>query len=171
MLTSNPKIWKWVWIILFVIVGGTGSYFLFTGSYSPQDPQYTNQDTTNTQSTYSWEKDPRRLKLLPIVTNLTLKIDFDNGTILEWTNVTLLEHYTSAFDLTAAKTQIKYKIFQFGASAYFYITTINGKAEIVDQALYWQYFVNESYTSIGANGYQLQDNDVVEWRYGYNSMQ
>ena len=146
-------------------------YLLVTNSFSQGDPIYENEDSYNSTNQYSWENDPRRLTLTPTVSNLTLKIDFNNGTILVFTNVTLTDRYTTVFDLTAFHSTIKYKLFRFGASAYFYITEINGLTENLGQAWYWQYWVDGVYTSIGANGYQLEDHDVVEWRYGYNSLQ
>jgi hypothetical protein len=157
-------------VIILVLVG-FGAYFLFTMDLNNGDPVYDNTDPNNTQNTYSWENDPRRLNFTPVVTNLTLQINFDNGTIITWTNITLTDRYTSVFDLIAGKASIKYKIFRFGESAYFYLTEINGLQENLEQALYWQYWVNGVYTSVGANGFQLRDNDIVVWRYGYNSLQ
>ena len=86
------------------------SFFIFRPNNN--GTEYNNDDAYNPDDAYSWENDNRRLSYLDTVSNLTLQIDYGNGTIRELTNVTLTDHYTSAFDLLAKNAEIKYTIYK-----------------------------------------------------------
>lgn len=44
-----------------------------------------------------------------------------------------------------------------------FIDSINGIKNTSDQ--YWVYYINEISASVGASGYTLQPNDVIEWKF------
>jgi hypothetical protein len=139
--------------------------------YIPQIFSNANNQTNNqnNHSSYSWANDPHRLNQTVAVYNLTLIVDYQNGTLDQWNNVNLTDHYTSCFDLLANKTQVQYSMYYFGNSAEFKITSINGVTENSNNQKYWQYYVNSIYATTGCNYFQLLNNSIVKWVYGMSS--
>lgn len=142
--------------------------FFFNPTLKPKT-EFDNTDAYNdSNSEYSWLNDPRRLNQTEIVNNITLIVDFKNGTIETSVNITQENSFTSVFDLVAFHNQIVYEIFTFGSSPSFIITSINYLRNNEQEANYWQYWVNEDYAMVACNEYQLKNNDIVIWIYGDN---
>jgi hypothetical protein len=55
--------------------------------------------------------------------------------------------------------QVEVKSYSFGTL----IESIDGYANSTDKA--WIYFVNNTPASVGADGYLVKPNDLIEWRY------
>ncbi len=87
--------------------------------------------------------------------DISLTIDFGNGTILQFDNLTgstVLEVTSSTFDIVVE---------WFGPFAY--VRNIEG---LVGAGEYgWQYWVNDVYASGAVNLYSLAGGDHVLWRY------
>ena len=107
---------------------------------------------------YSWDNDPNRLKLPEISENLTLIIDFKNGTRLEFKNITLTNYYTSAFDLLNECCEVRYKIYCWDQVA-FYVTHIN------NVGIGWTYKVNGIMVNAACNLVGLDNNSIVIWEF------
>lgn len=87
--------------------------------------------------------------------DISLTIDFGNGTILQFDNLTgstVLEVTSSTFDIVVE---------WFGPFAY--VRNIEG---LVGAGEYgWQYWVNDVFASGAVNLYTLEEGDHVLWRY------
>jgi len=92
---------------------------------------------------------------------ITLNIDFGNGTIREYNNLngtTVLEVTSSVLDV---------EVQWFGSLAY--VRAIEG---LVGEGQYgWQFWVNGEFASVAVNQYMLDDNDVVSWVYSTPTQQ
>jgi hypothetical protein len=165
MTKTNKKI---VIIFSIILIGG----FLILSFFNPTLKPKTEFDNTdvynNTNVEYSWLNDPRRLNQTEIVNNITLIVDFNNGTIETTENITQENSFTSVFDLMAFHNQIIYEMFTFGSSHSFLITSINNLENNEQETNYWQYWVNGEYAMVASNEYQLENNDTVTWIYGKN---
>jgi len=167
------KINKKIMIIFSIILIGSfliiSLLLLFFNPTIIQKTEFDNTDAYNdSDGEYSWLNDPRRLNQTEMVYNITLIIDFKNGTIETTTNITQENSFTSVFDLTAFHYQIVYEMFTFGSSPSFLITSINNLGNNEQTANYWQYWVNEEYAMVACNEYQLENNDIVILIYGDN---
>ena len=167
------KINKKIMIIFSIILIGSfliiSSFLFFFNPTLIQKPEFDNTDAyKNSNNEYSWLNDPRRLNQTEIVYNITLIVDFMNGTIEKTVNITQENSFTSVFDLTAFHYQIVYEMFTFGSSQSFLITSINNLGNNEQTAKYWQYWVNEEYAMVACNEYQLKNNDSVILIYGDN---
>ena len=169
MTKTNKKI---IFIFSIIIIGSfliiSSLFLLFNPTLIPKT-EFDNKDAYNDSNVeYSWLNDPRRLNQTEIVNNITLIIDFNNGTIETTLNITQENSFTSVFDLIAFHNQIIYEMFNFGTSPSFIITSINDLGNNKQEANYWQYWVNEEYAMVAINEYQLENNDTVTWIYGSN---
>ncbi|MDH4212870.1 MAG: DUF4430 domain-containing protein [Candidatus Thorarchaeota archaeon] len=92
---------------------------------------------------------------------ITLTIDFGNGTIREYNDLsgsTVLEVTSSVLNVDVQ---------WFGTLAY--IREIEG---LVGEGEYgWQFWVNGEFASVAANQYILDDNDIVSWVYSTPTQQ
>ncbi len=169
MSETNRKI-----IIVFSIIL-IGSFLIFSSFlffFNPtlkQKTEFDNADAYNdSNNEYTWLNDPRRLNQTEVVNNITLIVDFGNGTIETSLNITQENSFTSVFDLVAFHYQIVFEMFTFGSSPSFLITSINNLKNNEHETNYWQYWVNEDYAMVACNEYQLENNDIVTWIYGDN---
>ncbi len=147
--------------LIFIVIGA-----VFLGFYlnDSQDGQDSNGDRN---SNYSWETDSNHLSKTEKVSNITIIVDFGNGTIQEW-NLNLMDHYTTPFDALNNKCDVGYDIQKLGGnSALFYVTGVNGVHEDISNNMFWLYYVNDNYATTASNAYQLEDNDVVRWVYSH----
>lgn len=169
-MTKNNK--KIMIIFSIILIGGflvISSFLLFFNPTLIQKTEFDNTDANNdSNNVYSWLNDPRRLNQTEIVYNITLIVDFNNGTIETTVNITQENSFTSVFDLIAFHNQIIYEMFTFGSSHSFLITSISNLGNNEQEANYWQYWVNEEYAMVASNEYQLENNDIVTWIYGNN---
>ena len=169
MTKTNKKI---ISIFSIIIIGSfliiSSLFFIFNSTLIPKTEFDNNDAYYNSNDEYSWLNDSRRLDQTEIITNITLIIDFKNNTIEATVNITQENSFTSVFDLTAFHYQIVYEMFNFGSSPSFLITSIKNLGNNEQTAKYWQYWVNEEYSMVACNEYQLKNNDVVIWIYGDN---
>ncbi|MBD3352042.1 MAG: hypothetical protein GF364_11200 [Candidatus Lokiarchaeota archaeon] len=115
-----------------------------------------NSNGNNDHSDYSWASDPNRLNMPEERSNLTLIIDFNNGTVLEFKDVDLDDHYTTEFDLVNSCCIIEYDIYWWTPVSFF-ISSINGlKGD-------WTFEVEGEYIPTGANTISPENNSISEW--------
>ncbi|TFF93702.1 MAG: DUF4430 domain-containing protein [Promethearchaeota archaeon] len=88
------------------------------------------------------------------VQNITLIIDYGNGTINTYDNFELSNYETTAFDALDKWVSIQYT--DYGAQGYF-IESINGVEGN------WLYYINDKYISIAANKYFLESGDIIKF--------
>ncbi|QEE14903.1 DUF4430 domain-containing protein [Promethearchaeum syntrophicum] len=167
------KINKKIMIIFSIILIGsflliTSLLYVFNPTIIPKTEFDNNDAYYDSDSQYSWLNDSRRLNQTEIINNITLIIDFKNDTIETTVNISQDNSFTSVFDLTAFHYQIVYEMFNFGSSPSFLITSIKNLGNNEHTANYWQYWVNEEYSMVACNEYQLKNNDIVIWIYGDN---
>ncbi len=169
-MTKNNK--KIIIIFSIILIGSfliLSSIFFFFNPTPNLKTEFDNTDAySDSINEYSWLNDPRRLNQTEFVNNVTLIVDFNNGTIETTVNITQENSFTSVFDLIAFHNQIIYEMFTFGSSRSFLITSINNLENNEQETNYWQYWVNEEYAMIASNVYQLENNDTVTWIYGNN---
>ena len=91
---------------------------------------------------------------LEMVENITLTVDYNNGTIKTQENFTLSGGKTTAFDALNQWCEIQYAVY---GNRYFVIAIdgIGGD---------WLYFINGNLAGEGSNVYALNNGDLVEWR-------
>jgi len=87
------------------------------------------------------------------VNNITLIVDYKNGTILVHENFTLDNSKTTAFDALDKWCDIKYVDYGWGI----FVTEIDGVSGG------WIYMVNNNSPNVGAPDYPLNDGDEVKW--------
>ena len=87
------------------------------------------------------------------VNNITLLVNYKNGTIKVHENFTLENNKTSAFDALDKWCDIKYIVYGFGI----FVSEIDGIRGG------WIYLVNDKLPDVGAHDYQLNDGDEVKW--------
>lgn len=88
------------------------------------------------------------------ITNLTLSIDYKNGTVDNFTDFSLDEGLTSVFHAVYKNCDIIYKIY---ANGDYYISNING----ID--IGWIYYVNDEFHQIPVDKYHLSDGDTIKF--------
>jgi hypothetical protein len=99
---------------------------------------------------YSINKIPQTLTT---VENISLIIDYKNGTIKEYNNFTLEGGKTTAFDALDKWCDIEYEEFGWGII----VRVIDGVGGS------WIYMVNSYSPGVGAAVYPLKDGDIVKW--------
>jgi len=87
------------------------------------------------------------------VSNITLIVDYKNGTINVHENFTLDNRKTTAFDALDKWCDITYIDFGWGI----FVSEIDGISGD------WIYMVNNNSPNIGASDYPLNDGDEVKW--------
>jgi hypothetical protein len=90
---------------------------------------------------------------LQSVENISLVVDYNNGTIKNKTNFTLDNGRTTAFDALDKWCDVDYEDFGWGII----VRVIDG----IDGN--WIYQVNGYGPGVGASVYPLQDGDIVRW--------
>lgn len=94
-------------------------------------------------------------------TNISLTVDFNNGTIDYHQNITIWKNASSVFDLLKNFYRIGYETYSYGVI----ITSINGVENNVISNNFWFFWVNDEYSNIGASNFQLNNSDRVYWAY------
>ncbi|OLS12593.1 MAG: hypothetical protein RBG13Loki_3787 [Promethearchaeota archaeon CR_4] len=100
------------------------------------------------------------------ITNISLTVNYGNGTTRTWTTITLTGTTTadrSVYAATAQKCSMSYD--DYGGGAYF-ITGIDGQLQ--NSTHFWQYYVNGKYASVGACAYVLHSQDTIYWNFTTN---
>lgn len=101
------------------------------------------------------------------VLNISIKIDYGNGTIDSWSGISLDNYRTSAFDALNECCNVGYEIYGVNHDTY-YVYSVNGLSE--DKTHGWEYWVNGIYSWKGANLYPLENNSILLWNYTTGSL-
>ncbi|MFX0102666.1 MAG: DUF4430 domain-containing protein [Candidatus Hodarchaeota archaeon] len=115
--------------------------------------QIYNTDPSNGGGGDTGGDDPVDDPWVPIV-NITLSVDYNNGTVDFLSNLSLPENKTTVFDLIDANFEIDYDVYAMG----YFITEINGM-----RGSGWTYYVDSVYASKASNFYTIVNNSIVEW--------
>jgi hypothetical protein len=107
---------------------------------------------------YTWESDPNRLNFPETRTNLTLIVNYKNGTIEEYKEIDLNNHYTTVFDLVNKCCTIEYTIYCWSPISLF-ITRIN------NIGVGWIYKVNDYMTPSACNTVSPLDDSIIYWEF------
>ena len=100
---------------------------------------------------YNLYKTPDKLEM---VENITLIVDYNNGTIKTQENFTLSGGKTTAFDALNQWCETQYDDFGWGII----VRAIDGLGGN------WLYFINGNAPGVGSDVYSLKDGDVVKWQ-------
>ncbi|MFX1378107.1 MAG: DUF4430 domain-containing protein [Promethearchaeota archaeon] len=91
------------------------------------------------------------------VQDISLIVDYGNGTIRTWENFELSNYNTTAFDALQRWCNIEYT--DYG--------DMGVLVESVDNIVgNWRYSINAKFPGVSANKYNLQNQDIVKWIYG-----
>jgi hypothetical protein len=88
------------------------------------------------------------------VYDITLIIDYGNGTIITVEDINLINSKTTAFDALNYSCDVSYK--DYGEMGYL-VEVVNGTYGN------WLFYVNDEYIISAANHYYLNNGDVVRW--------
>ncbi len=89
-------------------------------------------------------------------TDLSLQLDFGNGTVLDFHDV----EGTNVLNVTESVTEVE--VVWYGDLVF--VTSIAGTSNNESAGLWWQYWVNDELGPVAANKYQVQDGDAISWR-------
>ena len=99
---------------------------------------------------------PQSHPVIPSSSDLTLIIDFGNGTSLTYENV----EGENVLDATNATVEVEQDWYAGSA----FVTSIAGVSNDEDAGLWWQYWVNDELGPTAANIYEVEEGDVIAWR-------
>ncbi|MFX0106527.1 MAG: DUF4430 domain-containing protein [Candidatus Hodarchaeota archaeon] len=88
------------------------------------------------------------------VYNITLIVDYGNGTIITVEDINLINYKTTAFDALNNSCDVVYN--DYGEMGYL-VEAVNGTSGN------WLFYVNDEYIVAAANFYYLSDGDIVRW--------
>ncbi len=98
--------------------------------------------------------------------SVSLMLDFGNGQVRTFAAINLAEGST-AFDLlkkVTADNNFNFVYKDYGEAGAF-IEAIGDIANDTKGNRFWQFWVNNEYAQVGASTYQLNDGDIVEWKF------
>lgn len=96
---------------------------------------------------------------------VNLMLDFGNGQVKTYNQVALPKDST-VFDLlkkVTAENSFNLNSKDYGGELGVFIQGIGGVSNSRDK--FWQYWINNEYSQVGASSYQLKNGDLVEWKY------
>ena len=89
---------------------------------------------------------------------VSLKIINEEEDVYELSNIS---NESTVFDITEENTDLEYNNnYDFGV----FIESING-IKNGDEGMYWQYYINDKLGDVAADKKNIEDGDVVEWRF------
>jgi len=91
---------------------------------------------------------------LEFVSDISLSVDYNNGTVKSRLNFTLDSGKTTAFDALDKWCEIDYEDFGWGIIV----------REIDNVRGNWIYKINGFSPSIGASAFTLEDGDLIDWQ-------
>jgi len=97
----------------------------------------------------------------------SLMIDFGDGKVKTFSNVILADG-TTAFDFlkkVTTENNLKLDYKDYGAEMGVFVESIDGIGNDLGSDKFWQYWINNQYSEIGASSYKLKAGDSVEWKY------
>jgi len=92
-----------------------------------------------------------------IATDLTLIVDYGNGTIKTQENFDLTNYNTTAFDALVKWCEVKYKDFGEMGVLVDNIDGIQGN---------WRYSINGDFPGVSSDKYNLKNGDIIKWVFG-----
>lgn len=97
--------------------------------------------------------------------NLSLMLDFGDGRVKTFNDIAILDSL-NVFELLEKVSldndfELKYKDTEMGV----FIEAINGVENDFKANKYWQFWVNNRYSKVGASTYSLKGGEIVEWKY------
>ncbi|MEM4735272.1 MAG: DUF4430 domain-containing protein [Candidatus Thorarchaeota archaeon] len=92
----------------------------------------------------------------PAGENITLSIDFGNGTLIEYTGLS----GPDVLNVTMSVANVSVRWY----GDLVFVESINGIANDPAAGKWWQYWVNGQYGPIASNKYVLSDSDSVSWK-------
>lgn len=98
---------------------------------------------------------PETLETLEGVEDISLFVDYNNGTIKTRTNFTLDNGKTTALDALEKWCIIRYVVYPNGI----FVTEIDGVSGS------WIYTINNFFAGVGAAAYPLESGDIVTWKH------
>lgn len=97
---------------------------------------------------------------------VALRIDFDNGNIKNYNGIKLEEEKKVFYLL---KKVVEENNLEFSFKEYpdlgVLVESIDNVKNDFGINKWWQYWVNGQYATVGADKYELKNNDLVEWKY------
>lgn len=91
-------------------------------------------------------------------------IDYGDGKITQYMNVLLVENET-VFDLTRRLAEMNNLLLDFREYEGVGPFVVQIGEKISGDGVYWQYWINNEYATVGAGAYRVKPNDAVRWRF------
>jgi len=88
--------------------------------------------------------------------DLTLIIDYGNGTVHTFTNVSGETVYNATISVVEVEGEWQNNLI--------FVTAVAGVSNNPDDGLWWQFWVNGELSPVAANLYQVDDGDTIAWR-------
>jgi len=101
---------------------------------------------------FGGNRNPEELTTITVA-NVTITVDYKNGTIDQRTNVTSRIVNATVFDIMNKEFHIAYDVYPAG----YFISEINGAR------LGWTYMVDSVSPGIACNKYQVSNNSIITW--------
>jgi hypothetical protein len=112
---------------------------------------------------------------IPVTTNdiqnqsstVSIMIDYGSGKVHAYTGI-VVPAGASVFDVlqaatTAKKIDLKYK--DYGGDMGIFIESIDGVGKDPTGRKWWQFWVNNAYSQVGAGSYKVQSGDTIEFKF------
>lgn len=93
--------------------------------------------------------------------NITLEVDFNNGTIDIHTNLVISQNESSVFEILNKFYDLGFETYSYGKI----ITSIDDVANNVQTNQFWFFWLNQEYSNLGATTVFIDDDDVIVWKY------
>jgi len=95
-----------------------------------------------------------------------LMIDFGNGQIRTFNNIEVAKDF-SVFNLleeVAGQNDLEIESKDYGEAGAF-LEAIGDIKNDLKNDKFWQFWVNNNYSEVGASNYKLENGDIVEWKF------
>ena len=97
--------------------------------------------------------------------NLSLMLDFGDGMVKTFNDVSVFKSL-SVFELLEKVSEdnnfeLKYKDTEMGV----FIESIDGIQNDFKTNKFWQFWVNNNYSKVGASDYILKGGEIIEWKF------
>jgi len=144
-------------IIIVVVIFIGGFYF---GQQQALSPSNGSQPVAETESANQPEKQATT------EISVSLMLDFGNGQVRTYNQIELAKNSTvfGLLEKATAENNFKLQSKDYGDLGVF-IEAIGDIKNDTAGDRFWQCWVNNEYAQIGASNYQLNDGDVVEWKF------
>lgn len=98
------------------------------------------------------------------LSNISLYMDYGNGTVDTWVEFSLYNYNTSVFHALDKHCDLEYVYYAIYVD--YLITSINGISQNSTHA--WHFWVNGAISPIGCNKYALDNDSIINWNYTTN---